>query len=72
MKIKKLYILIALIISFNFVYGQDEIRTNLPIIEFKETIHNFGEIEYKGNGTYEFVFKNIGKGPLLITNVRTS
>ena len=72
MKAKRLYILIGLIISINFVFCQDKINDNLPKIEFRETIHDFGEIEYNGNGDYEFVFKNIGKGPLVITKVRTS
>ena len=41
-------------------------------IEFETTEHDFGTIPYKGEGTYEFVFKNTGKAPLLLTNVRSS
>jgi len=39
---------------------------------FSETDHNFGVMEYKGNGTFEFIFKNTGKAPLIVTNVQTS
>ncbi|MFN8257688.1 MAG: DUF1573 domain-containing protein [Bacteroidales bacterium] len=39
---------------------------------FNETDHNFGVIQHKGNGTFEFVFKNTGKEPLIIKNVTTS
>jgi hypothetical protein len=41
-------------------------------IEFKEPIHDFGEIEYGGNGTYEFKFINRGKSPLVLDNVRST
>ena len=39
---------------------------------FNETDHNFGVIQHKGNGTFEFIFKNTGKEPLIITNVQSS
>jgi len=41
-------------------------------IEFETTEHDYGTIPYKGDGTYEFLFKNTGKTPLLLTNVRSS
>jgi hypothetical protein len=41
-------------------------------IEFEATTHNFGTIPQGGDGTYEFAFKNTGKEPLLLTNVRSS
>lgn len=39
---------------------------------FNETDHNFGVIQHKGNGTFEFIFKNTGKEPLIIKNVTSS
>ncbi len=39
---------------------------------FKVSEHDFGLIEYAGNGTHEFVFKNTGKVPLIITKVSSS
>jgi hypothetical protein len=43
-----------------------------PVIEFETSEHNYGTIPYKGDGTYDFVFKNTGKEPLLLKNVRSS
>ena len=39
-------------------------------IEFEKTSHNFGKIsETGGNAVYDFVFKNTGTVPLILTNV---
>jgi hypothetical protein len=43
-----------------------------PYIEFAELTHDFGTIIQGGDGNYEFVFKNTGKEPLIINNVRSS
>jgi hypothetical protein len=43
-----------------------------PAIEFETTAHDYGIIPQGGDGTYEFVFKNTGKAPLVLTNVRSS
>jgi hypothetical protein len=58
-------------------FSQEKINTNqdtknMPEIYFEETTHNYGTVEYNGNGTCEFKFKNTGKEPLLLTNVRAS
>ncbi len=34
--------------------------------------HDFGKIQYDGDGSFEFEFKNTGKVPLIITNVKSS
>jgi len=59
------------------VTAQEEIKTNenskdLPEIFFEQTTYNFGNIDYEGNGTCEFVFKNTGNEPLLLTNVKAT
>ena len=64
-------------ISVITVLSQEEIKTNqhtkdIPEIYFENTTYNFGEIEYNGDGTCEFSFKNTGKEPLLLTNVKAS
>jgi hypothetical protein len=41
-------------------------------IEFEETEHDFGTIPQGSDGTYEFIFKNTGKEPLVLKNVRSS
>ena len=68
----RLFILIGLITSCSFLFSQNNVVENLPEIEFQKMIYDFGEIEYNGNGDCEFVFKNIGKGPLVIKNVKSS
>ena len=45
---------------------------NGPEITFKETNHDFGNIEFKGNGSYEFVFVNTGNEPLILTQPKSS
>jgi len=39
---------------------------------FETDIHNFDTIEYAGNGTYEFNFKNTGTEPVIISNAQGS
>jgi hypothetical protein len=41
-------------------------------IDFKETIHDFGEIEFGGDGSFDFKFTNKGKSPLILENVRST
>lgn len=41
-------------------------------IEFKETNHDFGEIEFGGEAIFDFKFINKGKSPLIIANVRST
>lgn len=43
-----------------------------PVFSAEKMEVNFGEVEYKGDGTREFVFKNTGNEPLLITNAKGS
>jgi len=39
---------------------------------FKDTLHVFGRVWYQEKAEYEFVFKNTGKEPLIITDVKSS
>jgi len=41
-------------------------------IEFETTEHDFGTLQQGGDGTFEFVFRNKGKEPLILNNVRSS
>ncbi len=52
--------------------GPGSSKSEGAVIEFETTSHDFGTIPYKGDGTYEFVFKNTGKVPLVLNNVRSS
>ncbi len=69
---------IFLLITFSIaVFAQEEIKTNqdtenIPEIYFEKTTHDFGKIDYNSDGNCEFSFKNTGKEPLLLTNVKAS
>ena len=45
---------------------------NAPEIVFEKELHDFGQIDQGGNGTYEFKFKNTGKEPLIISDAKGS
>ena len=45
---------------------------NKAHIDFKETIFDYGEIPFKGNGECTFTLTNTGKGPLVLNEVTTS
>ncbi len=45
---------------------------SLAEMTFETEVHDFGTIDYAGNGTYEFKFKNTGKEPLIITEAKGS
>jgi archaellum component FlaG (FlaF/FlaG flagellin family) len=47
-------------------------QTSLAEMTFETDVHDFGTIDYAGNGTYEFKFKNTGKEPLIITDAKGS
>lgn len=75
---KKIFIsLLFISIVVSSAYSQKEINTNqdtkdIPEIYFEKTTHDYGNIEYSSDGLCEFVFKNTGKEPLLLTNVKAS
>ena len=75
---KKLFIsLLFVSLAVASAYSQKEINTNqdtqdIPEIYFENTTHNYGNMEYNSDGLCEFTFKNTGKEPLLLTNVKAS
>ncbi len=48
------------------------VSNSLAEITFDKETHDFGTVEYAGNGTFEFKFKNTGKEPLIITDAKGS
>ncbi|MCQ2318577.1 MAG: DUF1573 domain-containing protein [Bacteroidales bacterium] len=72
---KKIFALLtALFLMSNITFAQTKNTEpqNGPIITFKETAHDFGSIQFKGNGTYEFAFVNTGNEPLILTQPKSS
>ncbi|SDM34401.1 Protein of unknown function [Catalinimonas alkaloidigena] len=45
---------------------------NAPVITFKETKHDFGDIKQGDVVTYVFEFENTGKSPLILSQVQTT
>ncbi len=45
---------------------------NAPVIKFNELEHDYGTFKQGGDGAFDFVFKNEGKEPLILSNVRSS
>jgi len=43
-----------------------------PEITFQKIEYDFGTIAYGSDATCEFVYKNTGKSPIILTNVRSS
>ncbi len=52
--------------------AQKKADPNAPVFEFERKIVDYGAIEKGSAGTYNFKFKNIGKSPLIISNVKGS
>jgi hypothetical protein len=50
----------------------ETVDPNAPEIVFDKEVHDFGTIEYGGNGMVEFRFTNTGKNPLIITSATGS
>ncbi|MCX7728589.1 MAG: DUF1573 domain-containing protein [Bacteroidia bacterium] len=47
-------------------------QSELPIIDFEEEEHDFGKIVQGEKVQYDFTFKNVGKGNLIISNAAAS
>lgn len=77
---KKLISLLSIFLMCScIIFAQNDPQNNankpkskVPVIQFEKKIHDFGQMTQGDNGLCEFVFKNIGKEPLIITNVRSS
>jgi len=84
---KVIYTLSAVLISTVFIQAQtagkgkisekpttpvQAVAASLAEMTFDTDVHDFGTIEYAGNGTYEFKFKNTGTEPLIISDAKGS
>lgn len=48
------------------------VNPNAPTIEFESDVIDYGTVDYNGDGVREFVFKNNGKEPLIISRAKGS
>lgn len=51
---------------------RDASSSKLPVLEFEEKEHDFGEIEAKTKVETIFKYKNAGDAPLVITNIKST
>lgn len=72
---KILVLLIVGLISFSVnAQTKEEIKKDFtgPVFEFENEVIDYGEIAENSDGNRVFKFKNIGKAPLIISNVKGS
>jgi len=76
---KSLIIYLFLFAAISVAKGQTEnTQTNVqenpnaPEITLDKTVHDYGTIKKDANGSCEFTFKNTGKEPLVLSNVKSS
>lgn len=68
-------ILFASVIIFAFVFysnAQNSTNETTPLMTFEKTVHDYGTIKKGSDGSYEFVFKNTGKEPLILSKPRSN
>jgi len=51
---------------------QKVVDPNAPDIEFDKVVHDYGTIQQHGDGNCNFIFKNTGKQPLILSKVKSS
>lgn len=73
---KKISLSAALVMALAFAgFAQqtgDAEEATYAEIYFEKTEHDFGPVDYRGNGTYEFQFSNTGSAPLTISNATST
>ncbi len=70
---------LSMILVSTFSFAQDAKEEATPVnnkkapeITFEKIEYDFGTLKYGADATCDFVFKNTGKTPLILTNVRSS
>lgn len=75
---KKIALMFTMLVFAAFAMAQTQDQAapqenpNAPEIEFENNVHDYGTVPYNGDGNCEFTFTNVGKEPLILTNVRSS
>lgn len=71
---KMVSLIVALVLFTGFAANAQEKKEELngAKIEFAQEVIDYGEVAYASNGEREFIIKNIGDAPLIITNTKGS
>ena len=68
----KTFLSIAFLLMLSLsVFSQND-RPNAPVFKFVEETHNFGNLKEGVEASYDFMFTNIGKEPLIIQDCKAS
>ena len=65
---KNILVLFIAFFSYTLVHSQEK----KPEISFEKTVIDYGTVNKGDNGIREFVFKNSGNAPLIISNVKST
>ena len=65
---KKILTLFIAFFSLTLIHAQEK----KPEISFEKTVIDYGTVNKGDNGVREFVFKNTGNAPLIISNVKST
>lgn len=71
---KKLVFLIGVLVMMAGVAmaQEEKVSENGPEIEFEKLVHDYGDVQYNGNGECEFRFTNTGNEPLILQKPKSS
>lgn len=72
LSMKKLTLVIGLIFTVAIASFAQNPVIGGPEISFEKDVHDFGKMKQYGDASCEFVFKNTGNAPLIISNSRGS
>ncbi len=66
-------VILVITVMFSVACSQEDDGKSNAEMTFKEDlIFDYGKIKKESDGTHEFVFKNTGSDPIIITNVKSS
>ncbi len=66
------YLILSLLFTSCTDDPQKQAQKKGEEIWFEELLHNYGEIPQNSDGTWSFVFKNLGDKPIVVNRVRTT
>lgn len=69
---KVLFALMAVFTLATTANAQEVNTDNGAKIKFEKTTHDYGDVEFEGNGVCTFDFTNTGNAPLIISNAKGS
>ena len=64
--------LICTLFLYGTFYAQETSASEKGVFQFESEVIDYGTIDQNSDGIRAFKFKNVGKSPIIITNVKTS